>query len=332
MSTPDSIYFFPPLIKPLSIGEDQPLWSVMIPVHNNAKFIEETILSVLVQGISEEYMQIEVVDDASSDADVETLVKNIGKGRVKYYRQKQNVGSLRNFETCINRSVGKIVHILHGDDKILPGYYEKMGNLFQKYPNIGAAFCRYTYIDETGQTLYIQPKEKKQEGVLDNWLLKIATYNSVQYVSMVVRREVYERLGGFYAITYGEDWEMWVRIVKSYSVAYTPEILAQYRKHISSISGQKILSGKYLIDLQRVMELIQEHLPAGQKKRVLEESKKFYAYYALRTANHIWHISKNRSKVEQSVQIALRMHVSAYLLYKVGKLYAKIYLSTLLRK
>jgi len=29
---------------------------------------------------------------------------------------------------------------------------------------------------------------------------------------MVVKREVYEKLGGFYGVEYGEDWEMWVRI------------------------------------------------------------------------------------------------------------------------
>jgi hypothetical protein len=48
----------------------------------------------------------------------EELVKKVGKGRVSYFRQKQNVGSLRNFETCINRSRGKYIHLLHGDDEL----------------------------------------------------------------------------------------------------------------------------------------------------------------------------------------------------------------------
>jgi glycosyltransferase involved in cell wall biosynthesis len=62
-------------------------------------------------------MQIEVVDDGSTDADKEALVKQTGKGRVEYYRQPENVGSLRNFETRLNRATGHYIHILHGDDK-----------------------------------------------------------------------------------------------------------------------------------------------------------------------------------------------------------------------
>ena len=59
-----------------------------------------------------------VLCDGSTDLDVEALVMSLGKGRVKYYRQPQNVGSLRNFETCINRANGHLVHLLHGDDRV----------------------------------------------------------------------------------------------------------------------------------------------------------------------------------------------------------------------
>src|SRR3712207_3896442 len=98
----------PPQILPVSIA-DTPLWSVMIPVYNCSAFLEECLKSVLVQQLPENDMQIEVIDDASTDADVEALVKQIGKGRVKYFRQKENLGSLRNFETCINRAAGELV-------------------------------------------------------------------------------------------------------------------------------------------------------------------------------------------------------------------------------
>ena len=50
--------------------------------------------------------QIEVVDDASTDADVAAVVERVGKGRVKYFRQSNNVGSLLNFKTCIDRAEG----------------------------------------------------------------------------------------------------------------------------------------------------------------------------------------------------------------------------------
>lgn len=96
----------PPKIEPLSLNVSRPKWSVMIPSYNCIHYLRKTIESVLLQAPSAEEMQIEVIDDFSTDGDVEALVNEIGKGRVGFYKQTRNVGSLRNFETCINRSIG----------------------------------------------------------------------------------------------------------------------------------------------------------------------------------------------------------------------------------
>ncbi len=71
---------------------------------------------------------------------------------------------------------------------------------------------------------------------------------------------MYEELGSFYGLTYGEDWEMWVRIARHYPFAYTPQILAVYRKHKVSISGKKFVNGDYLMDISRAMQMILYHL------------------------------------------------------------------------
>jgi glycosyltransferase involved in cell wall biosynthesis len=88
----------------------------MIPVYNCYNTIGETIASVLEQDPGKEIMQIEVVDDGSTDGNVQELVERLGRGRIEYFRKDYNQGSLANFETCINRARGKLVHLLHGDD------------------------------------------------------------------------------------------------------------------------------------------------------------------------------------------------------------------------
>lgn len=311
----------PPLINSLPASEHRPIWSVMIPVYNCVRFLPETLASVLMQGIPEERMQIEVVDDASTDADVRTLVTQIGKGRVKYFRQPQNVGSLRNFETCINRANGRLVHLLHGDDRVKEGYYSKIENLFRLYPTAGAAFCRYHSINEEGLKISEKSREMQQDGILKNWLLSISERQRIQYAAITVRREVYERLGGFYGIEYGEDWEMWVRIARHFPVAYTPEILAEYRRHLTSISGIKQLRGDYLQDLLSAMALIQNHLPEDSKKSVLRNSKKYYASYALRVALELWHILHNKELVNAQITQALTLYRSPRLYWQILKLY-----------
>ncbi len=334
----------------------------MIPVYNCARYLTETLESVLMQCLPEADMQIEVVDDASTDADVEALVEQVGSGRVKYFRQSENVGSLRNFESCINRSRGRLIHILHGDDRIRSGFYQKLESLLRKHPDAGAAFCGYTYMDEAGNKIFDQEPEMNSDGILPDWLPKIAERNHIQYVAVAVRREVYERLGGFYGVTYGEDWEMWTRIARYYPVAYTPEIMADYRKHTGSISGQKFENGKYLEDLASqelmavyrihpcsisgqkfengkyledlayIMSLIQAHLPADQQKIVLKRSKKFYAHYALRIANQLWHLASHRSGAKINIEKALEMHQSPQLYWKVAKLSLKMKFAALPEK
>lgn len=299
----------------------------MIPVYNCSRYLEQTLQRVLAQEQGEACMQIEVVDDGSTDADVESLVMEKGKGRVGYFRQPENVGSLRNFQTCLDRSRGHLIHMLHGDDLIRGGFYEKMEKLFEAHPTIGAAFCRYAYIDESGRTLFEQDAEMDCAGIPDNWLARLCERQRIQYVAMVVKREVYERLGGFYGVEYGEDWEMWVRIAARYEMGYTPEVLAEYRKHASSISGKSFATAQNMASLEWVMRQIQQYLPDDRRARILEASRNFYAHYALRVANTLWRKFKDRRGASAQAWAAWNMSRDAALIYKIIKLYTRITLN-----
>lgn len=315
---------FPPPIKPYPQQFNRPKWSVMIPVYNCSDLLPITLESVLAQDPGETHMQIEVVDDASTDADVEDLVKKIGKGRVHYFRQPQNVGSLKNFETCINRSKGHLVHLLHGDDKVRNGYYKKIESLFSTYPQAGAAFCRYTTIDEKGQVLWDHYKELQEDGLLENWLLKIASKQRLQFCSITVKREVYEKLGGFYGVNYGEDWEMWARIAAYYPIAYSPEILAEYRIHTHSISSQSFVTAQNIKDIKWVISAIQKLVPADIQTEIKKAAYKHYAHYALIIANNLWHQTHNKKATRLQIREALNMHTDVNMLCKSAKIYTKM--------
>jgi glycosyltransferase involved in cell wall biosynthesis len=316
----------PPVIAPVQ-EKNRPLWSVMIPVYNCAQYLPQTLQSVLQQDPGEEEMQIEVVDDASTDADVKALVEQLGNGRVSYFRQPQNVGSLKNFETCLNRARGHYIHLLHGDDKVRDGYYKKIETLFQQYPEAGAAFCRYAYINERDEFLQHPPLEATGDGLLKNWLMRIAQRQRLQYCAVTVRRVVYETLGGFYGVRYAEDWEMWVRLAAQYPVAYTPEVLAEYRRHESSISGQAFLSGQNMRDVQWVMDRIQTYLPETDRKKAYYEAARYYAHYAASTANRLWQAARNKQGAKAQIGEALRMHADGKLYWRLAKLYLRMLLN-----
>lgn len=319
----DRIPLSPPSISPIPAGQKRPVWSVMIPVYNCAEFLPDAMQSILIQDFGEEQMQIEVIDDASTDANIEKLVNEIGQGRIKYFRQPENVGNLRNFETCIIRSRGKLIHLLHGDDRVKPGFYNKITQIFQQYPEAGAAFSNYSFINQAGETNRNYCMEEKEAGILENWLIRISESQKIQYAAMVVRREVYEQLGSFYGVVCGEDWEMWVRIAKHYPVAYTPEILAEYRGHGGSLTWEKVQAGKIFEDLLLSIELIQEHIPEKDRPKMMARAKKHSAHFLIGWANHVWKKNKNFQDAQALIRQSLVLSKDIYALARIAKFYLK---------
>lgn len=156
-------------ILPVPQGTVRPLWSVMIPTYNCADYLRETLKTVLAQDPGMTQMQIEVVDDCSTKDDPEAIVEELGKGRVDFYQHPENVGYIRNFETCLQRSRGHLIHLLHGDDSVREGFYHTLQQPLQQYPDIGAVFCRHIYIDEKGHWQTISGLEQSESGIFENF-------------------------------------------------------------------------------------------------------------------------------------------------------------------
>ena len=93
-----------PRIDPVPEGVHRPFWSVMIPTYNRPKMLTETLESVLAQAPGPEEMQIQVCDNYSDVADIESLVQRVGGGRVEYFRQPKL--NSNNGNTLIGLSLG----------------------------------------------------------------------------------------------------------------------------------------------------------------------------------------------------------------------------------
>jgi hypothetical protein len=306
------------VIGPVAEGEERPMWSVMIPTYHCAAYLEKTLASVLAQDPGPEVMQIEVVDDCSTEDDPAAVVAKVGRGRVGFYRQPVNVGHVANFNTCLQRARGQLVHLLHGDDMVRPGFYSRLGVAFCERPEIGAAFCRYISMDERGHWQTIWPLEQAESGIVENWLEKIAAGQRLQPPAMVVRRAVYEQLGGFdrRIRSYGEDWEMWVRIAAHYPVWYEVEPLALYRVRTASLTHGSMRMGENVQQLRRVIEIYQEYVPPETAGQVAREALESSALAALRRARRLIHAGEFRTPLVQ-MREALRCSRSAAVLGRV---------------
>lgn len=283
----------------------------MIPTFNCAKYLRQTLESVLIQAPDPEQMQIEVVDDCSTKDDPEAVVREIGQGRVGFYRQPQNVGHTRNFETCLQRSRGHLIHLLHGDDAVRQGFYSTMREAFIVHPEIGAAFCRNLVMDSESNWIDLSPVLASRSCIMVNLVEVLAERQRIQTPSMVVRREVYETLGLFdRRLSWTEDWEMWSRVALNYPVWHEVEPLAIYRTHPHSNTGQFKKSGESLKDILRLYSIIDGRVPGDKGRRLSRLGRRWFADDALKSARSLL---ASRDAVGAAIQLrgALRLCPSA---------------------
>jgi hypothetical protein len=331
-------YLYRATISPVPDGVPRPLWSVMIPTYNCANYLRETLASVLAQDPGPEVMQIEVVDDHSTEDDPEAVVKDLGGQRVGFYRQAENVGHVRNFNTCLQRSRGRLIHLLHGDDCVRDGFYSKMQRAFDENPETGAAFCRHIYMEPHGHWLHISRLEQLESGILSNWLEKITSGHILEMPSIVVRRDVYERLGGFdrRISCFGEDWEMWVRIAAHYPVWFEVEPLALYRTNRrGSLSERAVHTGADIRDLRLVVDIIQSylsmHLPKTTARELIKKTRQRHAFYATENAHDMLNSDDTAAAVAQ-MREALRCSHSLTIFRQVFLLGLRIGVRSLRQK
>ncbi len=268
-------------IHPVMGSAPRPVWSVMIPTFECADHLAEALESVLVQDPGPATMQIEVVDDGSLD-DPESVVRAVGGGRVGFHRQAANVGHVRNFATCLARARGEIVHLLHGDDRVLPGFYEALERGFRSSERVGLAFCRWATVDDGGRRTAVAAPLQADRGPVPAAVVRLAEEQRIVTPSVAVRRSAYEQLGGFdERLVCAEDYEMWVRVAAHFDVWYEPELLAHYRTHERSNTGRHQRLAEELRYTATAIALNREHLPRRQRARVSRRARRAYAATAM---------------------------------------------------
>ena len=258
----------------------------MLPTHEPDEKLCRALLSVLAQAPSADQMQITVVDDASERSDVAALVHaGDPTGRVELIRHDHCLGLGGNWNRAVVAARGDLVHLLHQDDYVLPGFYASMDQAFRHDPQIGMAFCRCRIVDGDNRLIKTSSRLRWTPGTIHGWLPKIAERQRVQCPAAVVARSTYEALGGYRTdLCMALDWEMWVRIAAHYEVGYEPRTLAAYCRHEANESARLHASGTVWPDLVKAIEINAYSFPEGSRAELVRRSAEWYAGSARRTA------------------------------------------------
>ncbi|MEM7142576.1 MAG: glycosyltransferase family 2 protein [Actinomycetota bacterium] len=291
-----------PTITPVD-QTDRPLWSVMIPVHNCADLLRHALGSALDDLAGRDDIEIEVVDDNSSD-DPAAVVAAFDSPFVHYHRLAEPAGAIGNFNRCLERSRGRLVHLLHGDDGVRPGFYAAMEQALAR-DDVGAAVCRVEYIDADGAPGAITRSEVEGSGRWTDALHTLGVSNRVRPAGIAARRSQYESIGGFHTgLPHAADWDMWVRLAASTTVWFEDAVLAEYRAHDANHTSQLVATGDNIRERIVAIDVVGAHLPAADRGRVRREALRYSAVFAGRTAIQCLRRRQASAALRQGVQAA----------------------------
>lgn len=257
-----------PAIAGVEGHADRPFWSVMIPAYNpSSEYLEQALKSVLVQDPGPARMQIEVVDDCSPVVDAAALVKRIAGERVAYSRNEKNLGLAGCWNICIARSRGIWVHILHQDDFVSPGFYERLERAAQSHPGVGLLATRSFGVDKDRIIESMTPRLASLES--GSRSVEAFLYsNPLRCPGTAIKRAFYEEHGGFRNdLPFTLDWEMWVRAISLTGGLVTSEILAAHRSTPGNQTERFLRSATALPDVERVQSIIAATHPEMDLKK-----------------------------------------------------------------
>lgn len=268
---------------PAITAADRPQWSVVIPVHNCADYLAQALPEVLAQMSDRDDAEIIVVDDASSD-DPARVVERLGRGRVTYRPNPRHLGAIGTFNRCLDLATGELVHLLHGDDLVLPGFYPAMEQALAG-PTTVAAVCRVQDVDGHNTPIYLTRSYRKGTGVWTNALDALAVSNRVRAPGIVVRRAAYEQVGGYRTdLPHAADWEMWTRLAAHGPIMFVDQVLAGYRRHDASDTSARVRTGANVRERVTAIGVVGSYVAPNRRARTTRRALAYAVVFAARTA------------------------------------------------
>lgn len=213
-----------------------PRFSIVVPAYNAATTIGDTIRSVLALDVDD--WELVITDDGSTDA-TRSVCDGFAAADPRITVETQpNAGAGAAISAAVNRATGRFIVQLGADDELLPEYGSVTTALIEAHPDRDIfASNAYRLLPDGRRVIYhTAPRFGRElELTVDDLIDEPAIYGTAAF-----RREVFDRVGGFRARFYNEDYDFWLRaLISGARHVYTPRPLALYRV----TPGQKTADG-----------------------------------------------------------------------------------------
>lgn len=208
------------------------LVSIIMPSYNTAKFISETIESVLVQTYTN--WELIIVDDCSTDNTDEVVKSFLSYNRIKYIKNEKNSGAAVSRNRALREAKGKWIAFLDSDDLWLPVKLEKQ-IAFMKENDYHFSYTNYVEINEASipnGRFITGPKRITKRGMYNYcWMGCLTVMYDAETVGLIQIADIKKN----------NDYAMWLKICKKTECYLLDEVLAMYRRgRTGSISSHSV--------------------------------------------------------------------------------------------
>ena len=220
------------------------LVSIITPSYNQAKYLEQTILSVL----SQDHPRIEyiVVDGASTDGSVDIIKKYADK--LTHWESTKDNGQADAINKGFARATGEIVAWLNSDDYYLPGTISAAVKVFEENPNVVLVYGNMLAVDENGQTFNtLTYKQLTLEDLL--------CFQIIGQPAVFMRRSALQKTNGLdLTFHFLLDHLLWIKITKQGRFLHVNQTWAAARYHAEAKNVAK--AAEFGREAFRILETI----------------------------------------------------------------------------
>jgi len=208
--------------------------SVIMPVYNSAKYLEEAMESVLEQTFRD--FEFIIVDDGSTDGSSDILQRYAKlDSRIRILSQ-ENKGISASRNRAMENAAGKYIALMDSDDISLPDRLARQMAFMEAHPEVGVCGVRCSFFGDKGEFVGVcPPSDPKQLKCRMLFLITISN------TCVMMRRDLLVAHGIRYdsSLDVTEDYELLSRLLPRCEIANIPEVLMKIRTHSSSITRRR---------------------------------------------------------------------------------------------
>lgn len=252
---------------------DTPRVSILLAVYNGAKYLSETIDSVLAQSMSN--WELLIINDGSTDSS-KALIQSYQDPRIRYFEQI-NSGAASAILRGYNESASEFVAFLDQDDIWLSEFLQTHLEHLKNRKDLQATFSWFKLIDSSGRSLGLHSQRHLGKVTFEE-LLRDFTIGATSNV--IMRRQAIELAGGIDSeIQRMYDLDLFLRIsrIGNGCVESIPSDLMLYRRHGSQMSSNY---GALMEEWERVFAKLRSIEPDVVRKQFPVAKSNAARYFA----------------------------------------------------